>query len=283
LLNTLLLDESTESVRTTLAEIAHMIAAQPESEEVGRFPKVVAHMRAEGILANPPDVELAERYRQKPYDLTRNAISFPAPRSARLQMLARGDVGSLLTYAYSSVRGYGDAHPTLGELRYGALPVEVSHPQTGEAYGVGDIVVTECEIVSKIHTKDAAAEAANGATSHPKFGLGYGFTFGQNEVKAISMAILDRVLSAAREGTLAGERGPAADEEFVLQHIDGIEASGFTAHYKLPHYVDFESNMNVLERAVQHTASHTAQDTERKQQVLKRLESANAADLADHN
>jgi alpha-D-ribose 1-methylphosphonate 5-triphosphate synthase subunit PhnI len=91
------------------------------------------------------------------------------------------------------------------------------------------------------------------------------------------MAILDRVLSAAREGTLAGERGPAADEEFVLQHVDGIEASGFTAHYKLPHYVDFESNLNVLERAVQHTASHRQQDTARKQEVLKQLESEESA------
>jgi alpha-D-ribose 1-methylphosphonate 5-triphosphate synthase subunit PhnI len=277
LLNTLLMDESAESVRERLEEIAQMIAAQPESEEVGRFPKVVDRMRAEGILANPPDAELAEGENQEPYDLTRKAISFPAPRSARLQMLARGDVGSLLTYAYSSVRGYGDAHPTLGELRYGILPVEVAHPLTGEAYGIGEILVTECEIVSKLHTKDMAANGKRAAEEQPKFGLGYGFTFGHNEVKAISMAILDRVLSSVKEGALAGERGPAADEEFVLQHIDGIEASGFTAHYKLPHYVDFESNLNVLERAVDHTASHTEQDARRKQEVLGRLERDEAA------
>jgi alpha-D-ribose 1-methylphosphonate 5-triphosphate synthase subunit PhnI len=237
-------------------------------------------MRAEGILANPPDAELAERENQEPYDLTRKAISFPAPRSARLQMLARGDVGSLLTYAYSSVRGYGDAHPTLGELRYGVLPVEVAHPLTGEACGIGEILVTECEVVSKLHTRDTATEGGTTEGNQPKFGLGYGFTFGHNEVKAISMAILDRVLSSAKEGTLAGERGPAADEEFVLQHIDGIEASGFTAHYKLPHYVDFESNLNVLERAVEHTASHTEQEALRKQEVLKRLERDESASPA---
>ena len=63
----------------------------------------------------------------------------------------------------------------------------------------------------------------------------------------------------------------------MLQHIDGIEASGFTAHYKLPHYVDFESNLNVLERAVDHTASHTEQDARRKQEVLGRLERDEAA------
>jgi alpha-D-ribose 1-methylphosphonate 5-triphosphate synthase subunit PhnI len=272
LLNTVLLDESTESVRAQLEEIAQMIAAQPRSDEVGQFPKVVDRMRAEGFLASPPDADLAERENQEPYDLTRKAISFPAPRSARLQMLTRGDVGSLLTYAYSSVRGYGDAHPTLGELRYGAVPVEVAHPLTGEPFGIGEILVTECEIVSKLHTKETVQGGEHTEESRPKFGLGYGFTFGHNEVKAISMAILDRVLSSAKEGALAGERGPAADEEFVLQHIDGIEASGFTAHYKLPHYVDFESTLNVLERAVEHTASHTEKDALRRQEVLRRLE-----------
>jgi alpha-D-ribose 1-methylphosphonate 5-triphosphate synthase subunit PhnI len=39
-------------------------------------------------------------------------------------------------------------------------------------------------------------------------------------------------------------------------HSDGIEASGFTAHYKLPHYVTFEADLRVLERARDH---HTAQ------------------------
>jgi alpha-D-ribose 1-methylphosphonate 5-triphosphate synthase subunit PhnI len=269
LLNTLLTHESADTVRQTLAEVEEMIAARAathdDDEMIGLFPKVAGRMREEGILAAAPG---EEQDVDEPYDLTRKAISFPAPRSARLQMLARGDVGSLLTYAYSSVRGYGDAHPTLGELRVGYLPVEVAHPLTGEPVGIGDIFVTECEMVSKIHT-DRDAAGAQG--EKPKFGLGYGFTFGHNEVKAISMSILDRALSAAKEHALGGEEGPAANEEFVLQHVDGIEASGFTAHYKLPHYVSFEADIKVLERAQAFDAKRADAVASRRKDVAARL------------
>jgi alpha-D-ribose 1-methylphosphonate 5-triphosphate synthase subunit PhnI len=278
LLDTLLTHESADSVRQTLVELEEMIAAHAathdEGEAIGLFPKVAERMRQDGILATAPGEEQAE---DEPYDLTRKAISFPAPRSARLQMLARGDVGSLLTYAYSSVRGYGDAHPTLGELRVGYLPVEVPHPLTGEPVGIGDVFVTECEMVSKIHTDRDAAGAQD---EKPKFGLGYGFTFGHNEVKAISMSILDRVLSAAKEHALGGEEGPATDEEFVLQHVDGIEASGFTAHYKLPHYVSFEADIKVLERAQAFDAERAEAVASRRKDVAARL-AANGRSSAD--
>jgi alpha-D-ribose 1-methylphosphonate 5-triphosphate synthase subunit PhnI len=36
---------------------------------------------------------------------------------------------------------------------------------------------------------------------------------------------------------------PAQDEEFVLYHSDNVEASGFVQHLKLPHYVDFQSEL----------------------------------------
>ena len=36
---------------------------------------------------------------------------------------------------------------------------------------------------------------------------------------------------------------PAQDEEFVLAHSDNVEASGFVQHLKLPHYVDFQSEL----------------------------------------
>ena len=36
---------------------------------------------------------------------------------------------------------------------------------------------------------------------------------------------------------------PAQDEEFVLYHTDNVEASGFVQHLKLPHYVDFQSEL----------------------------------------
>ncbi|MBV9258430.1 MAG: carbon-phosphorus lyase complex subunit PhnI, partial [Ktedonobacteraceae bacterium] len=231
----------------------------------------IESMRAQGILAEPPPQEQAEADAE-PYDITRQALTFPAPRSARLQVLAQGDAGSVLSFAYSSVRGYGDVHPTLGELRVGYLPVEVKHPLTGEAVEIGEILATECEMVSRVQVDEQAQEEA----SLPKFGLGYGFCFGQSEVKAMSMSMLDRVLSAAKESGVHGESGSAANEEFVLLHVDGIEASGFTAHYKLPHYVSFQADISVLERTRKHRAAQFAEAVEKRQQRINTMEAFHA-------
>ena len=83
----------------------------------------------------------------------------------------------------------------------------------------------------------------------------------------MSMSMLDRVLSAAKEGKVHGEDGPAANEEFVLLHVDGVEASGFTAHFKLPHYVTFQSDINVLERTRKHRAEKFAEAVEKRRQA----------------
>jgi alpha-D-ribose 1-methylphosphonate 5-triphosphate synthase subunit PhnI len=104
----------------------------------------------------------------------------------------------------------------------------------------------------------------------PKFGLGYGFSFGQSEVKAMSMSIVDRVLSAAKETGVHGKSGPAADEEFVLQHLDGIESSGFTAHFKLPHYVTFQADIKVLEQNRLFQAAKFSEMQERREQIANR-------------
>ena len=251
LLNTSLSEESNESMHDYLRQFEEKLTRAESDGQTGVFPKVIESMRAQGILAEPAQQEKAEAG-SEPFDITRKAISFPAPRSARLQVMAQADVGSLQAFAYSSVRGYGDIHPTLGELRVGHLPVEVAHPLTGEAVAIGEILVTECEMVSRVY---AAGEQSKAEASLPKFGLGYGFCFGHNEVKAMSMSILDRVMSAAKESGVHGQTGPAADEEFVLLHVDGIESSGFTAHYKLPHYVSFQSDISVLERTRDYKAA----------------------------
>ena len=33
-------------------------------------------------------------------------------------------------------------------------------------------------------------------------------------------------------------------QEFVLYHVDGVEATGFISHLKLPHYVTFQSKLS---------------------------------------
>ncbi len=89
----------------------------------------------------------------------------------------------------------------------------------------------------------------------------------------MSMSMIDRVLSAAKESAVHGESGPAANEEFVLMHVDGIEASGFTAHYKLPHYVSFQADMSVLERTQNYQKEQFAHTLEKRQQAADRLQS----------
>jgi alpha-D-ribose 1-methylphosphonate 5-triphosphate synthase subunit PhnI len=43
-------------------------------------------------------------------------------------------------------------------------------------------------------------------------------------------------------------KGPAQSVEFVLSHCDNIEATGFVEHLKLPHYVDFQSELETIRR-----------------------------------
>lgn len=195
------------------------------------FPKIAEILRQEGLLM--PAGEQGNDNGFHLFDITRNALTYPADRSAVLQSLARGETGGLLALAYSSMRGYGNVHPTIGELRVGYVPLVTAHPYTQKPYLAGEVKVTEAEILARFDNREGK----------PMFMLGYGLCFGQNEIKAISMAILDRTMQAAEPKT------PAEDQEFVLSHIDGIESMGFCNHWKLPHYVDFQSDLDRLRKA----------------------------------
>ncbi|MGP8329472.1 MAG: carbon-phosphorus lyase complex subunit PhnI [Methanosarcinaceae archaeon] len=204
----------------------------PGGSEIPEFRKVADLLREEGMLE-----DASARSDDEPFDITRESMRFPAPRSARLQALARGETGAMLAFAYSSLRGYGSVHPTIAELRIGFVPLRIKHPYTGNTVSIGDVQVTECEgILSGVGTTRITGEN--------KFSLGYGLVFGHNEKKAISMSILDGTLEVSEP------KSPAEDQEFVLYHIDGIDAMGFVEHLKLPHYVTFQSGLDRL-RAVQ--------------------------------
>jgi alpha-D-ribose 1-methylphosphonate 5-triphosphate synthase subunit PhnI len=200
-----------------------------ESDIPTTFPKVISILRREGLLEET--FSNVSRHKELA-DITRQPLTFPACRSAKLQSLARGETGGMLALAYSSMRGYGNIHPTLGELRIGYLPLTVPHPVTGEPCAAGEVKVTEAEVLARMQGSDGM----------PRFSLGYGLCFGQNEIKAISMAILDRCTRTEKPNS------PAEDQEFVLYHIDGIEAMGFCNHWKLPHYVDFLSDLDRLRK-----------------------------------
>lgn len=198
------------------------------------FPKVVDALRAEGLLPAPPEATASA------FDITREPLVFPVSRSAALATMSRAETGSMLAIAYSNMRGYGDVHPTVAELRVGYVPLMLPHPVTGEPVEAGEVLVTECEVVAMYTPTDEPG-------AKPMFSLGYGACFGHNEVKAISMAILDRSLQNGM-ATSAGNRpdNPSEDPEFVLLHIDGVDSMGFCTHYKMPHYVTFQSDMDRL-------------------------------------
>lgn len=166
-------------------------------------------------------------------DLTRQPLKIPAGRSIRLQALARGDEGFLLSSAYSLQRGFGlDRHPFLGELRVGFVAVLYTPPELGFEIKIGEIKITECFMINRFN---------GGKNKAPGFENGYGLVFGQNERKAMSVSLLDRSLQNAENGTEV--KYPGQDQEFILAHSDNVEASGFVQHLKLPHYVDFQSEL----------------------------------------
>ena len=170
-------------------------------------------------------------------DLTREPLSFPAGRDLRLQNLARGDEGFLLALAYSTQRGFGRNHPFAGEIRYGEIEIEFFAEDAGFSVPLGPVFITECQMVNQF---------TGSATQPPRFTRGYGIAFGQSERKSMAMALVDRALRAKELGEESGS--PAQDEEFVLSHSDNVQATGFVEHLKLPHYVDFQSELGLLRK-----------------------------------
>jgi len=207
-------------------------AAGPEPAELSEndlhMPRVTDLLAGsdlvEPVVRDPEDPE--------PIDITRDPTTFPMPRAGRLQALARGDEGFLLSLGYSTQRGYGRTHPFAGEIRVGEVEVEYIAPELGFAVPMGRIEVTECQMINQF---------TGNSDTPAQFTRGYGLTFGRGERKAMSMSLVDRALRSAE----FGERiiAPAQDEEFVVSHADNVAATGFVEHLKLPHYVDFQAEL----------------------------------------
>ena len=175
---------------------------------------------------------------ETPPDLTREPLEMPADRPLRLQALARGDEGFVLSMAYSTQRGYGRTHAFVGELRIGTCAVEMEVPELGFAVEIGEIELTECETVNQF---------TGSKSEPPQFTRGYGLVLGQSERKSISMSLVDRALRWEELGE-DNVGVPAQDAEFVLYHCDNIQATGFLEHIKLPHYVDFQSELELIRK-----------------------------------
>jgi alpha-D-ribose 1-methylphosphonate 5-triphosphate synthase subunit PhnI len=205
--------------------------AAPEADAEA-VPRVTDLLGADGLIEPSPPDEGAPVG-----DLTREPLDFPADRDLRLQALARGDEGFVLALAYSTQRGYGRTHPFVGEVRVGEVALEFVPEELGFPVPLGTLTLTECQMVNQFAGSDARP---------PQFTRGYGLAFGQSERRAMAMALVDRALRADELGEAVG--APAQDQEFVLAHCDSLQATGFVEHLKLPHYVDFQAELELLRR-----------------------------------
>lgn len=215
-----------------LAADGNVPHAPTRDPEPGNMPHVTEFLNREGLIEAAPLENTA------PPDLTREPLEMPANRALRLQALTRSDEGFTLGMAYSTQRGYARNHAFVGELRIGAVCVEMEIAELGFSVEIGEITLTECETINQF---------TGSKTEPPQFTRGYGLVFGQTERKAISMALVDRALRWEELGE-DFEGAPAQDAEFVLYHADNIQATGFLEHIKLPHYVDFQSELELVRK-----------------------------------
>lgn len=239
-----LAEETDADAREKRAELERLIASQADDAAaeadarlLGHVPRVVDFLRKLDIVRSWP-VDDTE-----PVDVTKTPLAFPAPRSVILQALSRGLTQAVVAIGYAAIRGFGLSHPTVGELRRGTVPVTIDaagpgDPSAEDAYYLGSIPVTEVEslIVCDEVDEDGGHRSA--------LDIGYGLVTGSDESKAIAMSVLDHSLRAD------DVRFPTQDQEFVLYHIDGVEATGFISHLKLPHYVTFQSKIDSALRSM---------------------------------
>ena len=247
-----LIEETTDTAASWINRWRAAAEGAPgATENGGTLPKVVDYLRKQGLM------QYQEQNDAEPQDVTKESLTFPSTRSQRLQILTRGQTGTVTALGYASLRGYGPLlHPTVAELRVGRVAVVVPPPpavhrapagggspaaagypaaddgSAEEGYYVGEIQVTEVESVVPVTVPRGQGE------SEIVFELGYGVCYGQNETKAIAMSLLDQCLENPDQSY------PTHDEEFVLLHVDSVEATGFISHLKLPHYVTFQSELD---------------------------------------
>ncbi|CAN5569684.1 carbon-phosphorus lyase complex subunit PhnI [soil metagenome] len=211
----------------------------------GFVPDAMSQLAQEGLvepcLPSPGD--------PVPPDITRDAPVYPMPRTARLQMLARADEGWVLGLGYSTQRGYAHTHPFAGDIRFGAVPVELICDELDFPIEIGEIDLTECQMVNQF---------VGSASVPPQFTRGFGLVFGHGERKAMAMSLVDRALRCGEFDEAPSS--PAQDQEFVLPQGDSVEASGFVQHLKLPHYVTFESELQLIRQLRAQTQAQAAKE-----------------------
>ena len=245
------------------AEANHFAAPVSEGADPTEVTPRVMDMLAREGLVEPASQPPSQPATQPPFDITRQSLNPPTSRDARLQNLARADEGFLLSMAYSTQRGYGKNHPFAGEIRVGEVEVVICPKELGFEVAIADITITEVQTVNQFKGSQKIP---------PQFTQGYGLTLGYNERKAMAMALMDRALQAKDLGEALA--GPAQDEEFVLSHSDNIEAQGFVQHLKLPHYIDFQAELNLIRKLRRDYEQAKAEQIQSHQPSLEPFETA---------
>jgi len=210
-------------------------------------PSLTSWQKAQGLIPERPAPVVAP---EDIPDLTREPLLFPAARAHKLQSLARSDTGGTLALGYATMRGYSSVHPTVNELRLAEAPVRMRHP-CGTVFSAGRVRVSQTEVISKARELE----------------LGFSATFGWNEVKVIAAATLDLASNQPNPH-------PAANEEFVLYHTEPVESSGFCIHFKLPHYVTFQSSLDALRRVKADKSAVSAKTADNEKPAMRQEEIA---------
>lgn len=201
LIDSVLIDESEEEASQWVAD--YLSPAEDDRsavahEALGAPLSAIDYVRALGLLRDRP-IDDGE-----PRDVTKRALEFPASRSERLQILARGQTGAVTALGYAAIRGYGATlHPTVGELRVGLVSVYVPDPFStsqhddaealGNAYYVGEVRITAVETLVPVSVRRGPDK------SEIEFELGFGAVLGQNETKAIAVSLLDQCLETGEK------------------------------------------------------------------------------------
>jgi alpha-D-ribose 1-methylphosphonate 5-triphosphate synthase subunit PhnI len=211
-----------------------LAAEPPPPREDAHVPAAMPRVTSSGPRWGPDGARGPRRSPAAPPDLTPRAPALSPRPPAAPPVPGRGDEGFLLGLGYSTQRGYGNAHPFVAKLRVGEAECGWNRPSW------------LCHLHRR-RDRDRVPDGqpvAGSAAAPPQFTRGYGLVIGHNERKAMAMALVDRALMARELGEDA--TSPAQDEEFVLLHADNIEATGFVEHLKLPHHVDFQSELEKL-------------------------------------
>lgn len=183
------------------------------------------------VEANAPILALATKgaeyadllmsEQDQPVDITRQPLSTDPSPAERLGHLARGEEGYMTGIAYENLRKAGQNHPYVSRLKRGELRLNIHLEDIDLMVDIGDLPLTTCTLI------EAKSECLI---------EGFGIAFGAAERRALSMAAVDLQFK---------QSDLRADD---LMHTDGVAASGYLSHLKLPHYSDFTADLARLRR-----------------------------------